>query len=42
MFETTKKVLWGLLIAYFFIAAYHNVRAEVREWAGYETCNLGE
>lgn len=39
MFENVKKFLFVLLLAYFAIAAYHNVRAEVRNWLGYiEEC----
>lgn len=39
MFEVTKKVLFALLMLYFVIAAYHNVRTEVRYWLGYTTCS---
>ncbi len=38
MFETVKKILFVLLMVYFGIAAYHNVKTEVRYWLGYTTC----
>lgn len=33
-----KMIGFGLLIAYFGIAAYSNVKSEVRYWLGYPMC----
>lgn len=35
-----KRIGIALLVAYFGIAAYSNVKSEVRYWLGYPTCEF--